>query len=120
MGWDAYASIDVDWNKGEVIHEGYRNVFLKWSQYVASVAGNVDGLFRLGGLDCSDCAAMLEKATGVSCWDQDGWDSEKVLSLWFNSNWDFEYDPELKWAYKSAEQFLLLCAAMGLSIRFDW
>jgi len=73
MGWDAFASVERDWENHTLIDPKLDADFKEASEEVKSLTGTVDGLLRMGGLDVSDCALMLEKATGLSAWSVD-WD----------------------------------------------
>jgi len=74
----------------------------------------------MGGLDCSECARMLEKATKMNAWDENGWDVEKVKTLHSSADWKFNYHKDKAWAYWSAKKFLEICAENNLSIEFSF
>jgi len=118
MGWDAYAVVKID-DKSEIIDPVIRKDFKSIDTWVINKCGIADGLLISGGLDVDDCAYMIEKATGGSCW-QESWSKAKVKKLSDKANWNFAYDDDNKWAYWSARRFLTLCAKHNLSIKFSW
>lgn len=121
MGWDAHSSVEVDYTRqpARIKNEDQHLAFTNEAKSIINQAGTVDGNFDFGGLDCSRCARMLEKATGESCYGAD-WDAAKVKELRKNANWKFYRSKEHKWAYLSAKKFLELCAKFDLSISFSW
>lgn len=120
MGWDAYSSVGFDWSKGEFTNKEHEAAFKNASDHVIKHAGTVDALLDCGSLDCSNCARMLQEATGKSCWDEKGWDETKVKILNKTAQWNFKIYPEDAWAYWSARKFLEVCSELNLSIRFSW
>lgn len=128
MGWDCWVTkdgkrIDIEWGDFTSPHikdKYIDKVFLSQAQEVQKMCGDVDGWFRLGGLDCSDCARMLEKATGKGCWSEEGWSAEQVKDLQREADWSFEFDERDRWAYLSAKHFLDTCAELGLGVMFTW
>jgi histidyl-tRNA synthetase len=120
MGWDAHSSVEVDFENMKIKDNTLDQIFRERSKLIIKKAGSVDGAFRLGSLDVSTCARMLEKATSESCWTEDGWSIEKVKELSAGANWDFHYVKRDYWAYLSAKEFLSTCAENNLSISFSW
>lgn len=127
MGWDANASVKIKrdenfklLNADELLNTEYvAEAFKRASKQARKETGSVDALLRLGGLDCSTCAKMLEKATGESVYVED-WSALKVKTLSESANWDFKCDDGKAWAYWSARLFLETCAKFNLSIQFSW
>lgn len=124
MGWDAYCDVERVYkhpNMRVPANTKLRQQFKAASEYVKKKAGNVDCLLEGGGLDCDDCAKMLEKATGKSCWPEKGiWTSSEVHALKGTQNWNFKFEPADAWAYWSARKFLRVCIANGCIIRFSY
>lgn len=119
MGWDAYSSAErtKKFNlKDPLLKIGFKDA----TKEIKKAWGTVDAALIYGCLDCYDCANMLEKATGQSCYNPEGWDVEKVKKLQLNAYWDFDFSAEDGWAHGSAKKFLELCAKHGLSIKFSW
>lgn len=123
MGWDAYATL-----RGDPLEHGFqftildtrlRAVFEEASQRVVECAGTADGFLKFGGLDCSDCAIMLERATGSDAWGDD-WDSDRTRMEYEHAKWGFEIEAGELWAYESANAFLRACAENNLGIMFSW
>jgi hypothetical protein len=112
MGWDAYASRS----------KGHVSEFKAAAERVKKLTGSVDWLLEKGGLDCSDCAIELQKATGRNCWDDNGWTPFTVNELANNSYWpSIEDIPiERRWAVFSAKEFLETCAKIGSGIYFSY
>lgn len=119
MGWDAYASIERSSEKFIIKNMFTRKLFKDATQRVQNKTTTADGFLSAGALDCSQCAQMLTKATGASCYS-DGWTVEEVQGLAKDADWDFNYDPDKAWAYESAKEFLTLCAKLKLSIYFSY
>jgi hypothetical protein len=121
MGWDAYAEHGTHRGKGKWPAKS-RAAFKRASDRVKKKAGSVDGYLADGGLDVSTCATELEKATGCSPWDPDGWEAKKVKRLAESARWPDlkEVDKETLWAVLSAREFLETCAKLGLRIDFSW
>ena len=90
MGWDAYAfseeGIDLD-------------VFKSAHTEVIEIAGAVDGLLDDGALDCSACGRMIEKMTGASMLDANGWGAGTVRRLVEQIDFDFAFHEDVDWAY---------------------
>ena len=120
MGWDAHSSAKVNWDKRKLEDKNIDRLFEGAENYVKEKTGTVDGFLRLGSLDVSRCAYMLEQATGKNCWDEKGWTEEEVKRFNETANWDFEYNDEDAWAYWSAKKFLEVCAEANLSVSFTW
>ncbi len=120
MGWDAASSANIDWENDKLEDENLDHLFKLAAKYVKEKTGTVDGYLELGGLDVSNCAYMLEKATGKNCWNEKGWSVEEVKQLQESANWNFEYDEEEAWSYWSAKKFLEVCAEASLSISFSY
>lgn len=128
MGWDAYATK----KNGETLkwttrspyrimhHPKYRKEFEQARDEVLSSAGTVDWMLPIGGLDCSACAEMIEKATSETCWTETPWPPERVRLLNGDAYWGFDYTEDEAWAYHSAKQFLQTCATLGLGIKFSF
>ncbi len=126
MGWDANASVKIKrdenfklLNANELLNPEYAEAFKQASKQARKETGSVDALLRLGGLDCSTCAKMLEKATGESVYVEE-WSASKVKTLSKSANWGFKCDDSKAWAYWSARLFLETCAKFNLSIQFSW
>jgi hypothetical protein len=127
MGWDAYSKQDgvnprgFDENRNWIILDpDLRAAFAAATEEVLEKAGGVDGMLERGGLDCSDCGQMLERATGQSVYTYTDWSVAKVRRLNKKANWDFEPESGEEWAYWSARKFLEVCAEHGLSVNFSW
>lgn len=121
MGWDAHSTpFKLTANhKLQIINPKHRRSFKNASNYVKRKEKIVDWLLEYGGLDCSDCAEMLQKATGMDCWGENlSW--QRVKSYAKKANWDFCYPKTEAWAYWSARKFLETCAKLNLPIRFIW
>lgn len=114
MGWDAYSSAFY-----AIACNSYpsfiQEEFIKASKEVVAKAGFVDGGLKNGMLDCSECAYMIEVATGLSCWDENVWVPSEI-----KFNWDFKFDKEQEWAYYSAKAFIDTCILLSLTIKFSW
>lgn len=122
MGWDAFSSAVNHWNgdckiKDKTLRKAFKEAV---DRCMEQGADSVDCMLASGGLDVSTCGKMLEKATGYSCYNPNGWSIELVRTLHNTVDWDFEYDPKDKWAYLSAKEFLRVCAENFLSISFSW
>lgn len=120
MGWDAHTNAEKDWDKKQLKNPKIDKMFLEADEYVKNKTGTVDFYLRMAGLDVSTCGKMLETATGMSVYDERGWDSDFVQKLNKKANWNFPYEKEDAWAYYSAKKFLQACAKSGLSITFSW
>ena len=118
MGWDAYSSAKVDYRKNEIVDLKLQMLFKNAETDVKSKAVYVDGILYKGGLDCSECRDMLQKATNESVYED--WSEEKVREVAAKSNWDFEFEFENAWAYWSARTFLEICSNNNLSISFSY
>ncbi|HNG68581.1 MAG TPA: hypothetical protein PLP63_06535 [Saprospiraceae bacterium] len=122
MGWDADSSAIIKQVHGtrRIANPQLRNQFYNAINEIQQKAGTADGSLIHGGLDCSNCADMIEKATLRSCYDSNGWSAEEVKKINESADWNFEYNQEDAWAYWSAKKFLELCAKNNLSIKFSW
>lgn len=120
MGWDAHSSAKVNWKENRLRNANLNRLFINAHGYVKRKTGGVDGFLSIGSLDVDDCALMLEKATGKSCWDEKGWSKKEVKEIYKKADWDFEYKINEAWAYWSAKKFLEVCAKSNLSIRFSY
>lgn len=120
MGWDAHSTAKADWEHHKLTDPTIDKMFKNAEMYVRRKAGTVDANLRMAGLDCSNCAHMIEKATGRTAWDYKKWPKKLVKEISKNANWDFEYEKDEAWAYWSAKKFLETCAKAGLSISFSW
>lgn len=128
MGWDAFAtqngetlfSFNEERGELEIADPVLCSIFAEVSKEVVTRTGAVDFLLRCGGLDCSACAHMLERATKCTAWDGDGWVAEQVQMLARTADWDFDYSANDAWAYWSARRFLETCARYKLGIKFSW
>jgi hypothetical protein len=128
MGWDAFATkdgfdIDRNWNldsdkNPEIVDPILARAFGQAEEIAKGHAGAVDWMVRLGGLDCSGAAEMLERV-GINAWGDDlpAADVQKFDDL---ADWNFPIRPDDKVFYWSARMFLRTCAAHGLGIRFSW
>lgn len=94
MGWDASAKIEIDWAANKIKDPVINKLFENAKRYVIRKAGCVDALLELGGLDCSACGKMLEKATNRSVYDEKGWSEEVVKTIKAEANWNFKYKPK--------------------------
>lgn len=120
MGWDAHSSAKKDWAVNKLKDPDINRLFKNAEAYVIRKSGRVDWYLRMGGLDCSACADMIEKATGRSPYVKNGWGKDLVKAINKTANWDFKYEPDEAWAYWSAKKFLEICAKANLSISFSW
>lgn len=121
MGWDAYSSAEYNWEKNQFKDKAIGKLFNQADKEIREKTGNVDWGFDKGLLDTSDCANMLEKATGKSCYDKPyRWSAKQVKQYNQSANWDFEFELGDAWAYWSAKKFLEICAGNNLSIRFSY
>ena len=132
MGWDAYATkndeiVNINWNlynsdkRPELTDPVLKVTFEKAAQTVRELAEDkYDWMLSFGGLACSDCARMLEKATGIDTHpiDDSLLSSEQVKNLHKKANWEFAAIP--LWAYWSARKFLEVCAKHNLGMQFSW
>lgn len=66
MGWDAHSSANYSNNKYNFKRSKAGKLFIAADNEVRQIAGSADFYLHLGGLDCSDCGKMLERAVG---WD---------------------------------------------------
>lgn len=138
MGWDAFAidPITRQWVGRSGYGDGKSSYQTKTlpnpihdSAFAAAVtetlihARSYDWMLRIGGLDCSPCAYMIEAATGENCWSEEDWEPEFVQQLNEDANWDQAHcgvtDDNLSF-YWSARTFLQACADQGLAITFSW
>lgn len=123
MGWDAFSSAEVDWDKKQIVDKNLDSQFEEAAKFVIEKTGSVDGYLRLGALDVSTCGHMLQEATGENCWSETPWSPEFVKKMYREADWDFKIDAkdtDEKAAYWSARKFLEVCAKHDLSIRFSW
>lgn len=120
MGWDAHSSAKVDWDRHRLADDNIHNLFAEAVDEVRKKADMVDGFLHLGSLDLRACAYMLQKATGQSCFSEQGWDADLVKLLNQRANWNFAYEKEESCEYWSARLFLETCAKANLSISFSW
>ena len=65
MGWDAYSSAKVDYQNRKLKDNKLDKVFKDASDFVRKKTHSVDSLLRLGGLDVSNCATMLQTAVSI-------------------------------------------------------
>lgn len=128
MGWDAFSSAPLSKSKGvKLKFKKHREAFLKAVKTVKENADCVDGFLENGGLDCSCCYRMLQKAAEKSnydlnwglAWNENGMEHRFVFVMWQYLNWDFKVKKEDLWAYWSAKTFVETCALNNLSIRFS-
>lgn len=126
MGWDAFSSYN---NKSKSKQNlAAKKAFKEASEHVMKLTGTVDGYLGDGGLDCSDCRHMLEKAANLGsknlnwglAYGESGMSPFCVKVVFGFSNWDFKFSKQDAWAYWSAREFLRICAENNLSIRFDY
>lgn len=110
MGWDAHSSATRF------------KEFEAAAKRVAKKAGCADGFLAMGSLDCSACADAIERATGASAWDEDGWEPKKVARLAKSARWPkpSEVEKDRLWATLSAKEFLTICARRGYRIDFSY
>ncbi len=127
MGWDAYATyangrpLIRKWRTDKRIKSArLRAAFEQASAEFEALAGEVDWMLAVGGLDVSTCGEMVERATGMSAWDEKGWSSRKVRKANEYANWDFEFPKDDLISYWSARKFLEVCAELGLGIQFSY
>ena len=92
--------------------------FKKAEHNVIMAAGYVDGGLREGYLSTHASARMLDEATGGKCYSE--WRGGDARAIADSANWDFDFDPEDKWAYWSARTFLDVCAKNNLTVSFSW
>lgn len=127
MGWDAYAT-----KNGEILelsqlgnepgdgliltNTNLRLAFWDAMKIVADRVGNVDGMLKLGGLDCSVCAQAIDRYGGFDPWTRDDLTPEQVRVVvrdWKKPQWE-------TWVSLSAYMFLKTCADNGLGVHFSW
>lgn len=123
MGWDAFSSVKMiggGTSKYRIKNLWHRWLFVRASKKVIKMTGSADCFLPHGGLDVSDCAMMLQKATGMDCWDGNGWSKKKVQELGKTANWHFKFKIEDAWAYWSARKAFELWVKLKLSIRFSY
>jgi hypothetical protein len=120
MGWDAYSSAEYLHEVGRFKNPLHTEAFEKACAQVKELGGTVDAFLEMGSLDCSACCRMLEEATGESCYNEEGWNADKVQELSEKADWRILYDNDDAWAYWSARKFLETCAELNLSIEFSW
>lgn len=128
MGWDAHSSATQNWKSRSKKQLALKEAFKKAHSFVVAKVGQVDGYLQYGGLDCSPCRDMLEKAAERSekslswnmCWDGDGMPPDAVKVMHMFCDWGFNCKKDEKWAYWSAREFLRVCAENDLSIRFTY
>lgn len=121
MGWDAHAiGVKIDYSKSlpQIIDPVQNRVFITVFNSVKKACGTVDGLLDQGGLDCTICGEMLERATGQDCDSEQVWRKEKVRRLAEKADFSFSVKEDERWAKESARAFLYACAALNCSIRF--
>lgn len=126
MGWDAFSSYDRRSKSKQNL--AAKKAFEKADKKVMKLTGTVDAYLQHGGLDCSSCREMLEKAAELSiknlnwCWayGEKGMPPEAVKLMHLFCVWDFKFPKHDDWAYWSAKEFLRICAENNLSIRFDY
>ena len=117
--WRASAGVSRD-AAGKIKSAWQRIMFESAEVYVCKECNEaVDGGLRNGELGAMKCKEMLEKATGVFCYDG-VWEPELVRAIAKKANWNFLVDDIEKdgWAYWSARKFLTVCSHSGLSIIF--
>lgn len=127
MGWDAFSEpfTPGTWglSKDDPNAEGVKPGDRAWDSCVAELRATgvdaIDGLLYHGGLDCSICGRMLQKATGLSMYG-DSWTPEVVHNFAEIADWSFTVDPDEEWAKASARAFLNHCAKLGKGIRFSF
>jgi hypothetical protein len=124
MGWDAFAvPLKANW--------GLENPECGDREFDAAVKAArkdrtdpepqlIDGLLVQGGLDCSACGEMLERATGRDVYAEDPWSAEEVKRISAEADWTFEVEPTQEWAKRSAKAFLERCAELDRGIRFSY
>lgn len=116
MGWDAHAVFD----KNAPDYKNAKKAFKAASKVVTLIYDNtVDGNLHLGGLDCSICGELLEKATSRSVYEDWGIGNVKTnecFSIWNKGN----IEEKDMWAYYSAKFFLKICARYNLAITFTY
>ncbi len=122
MGWDAFAITpkmitrkNAYWIKDKRVRAEFRRAFATVKAKGYAPDGFLDG----GGLDCSTCREMLERATGGDCHGPD-WTPDQVVAYYEAADWSFKIDQSEAWAYYSAAQFLAVCARYRLGIEFSW
>lgn len=152
MGWDAWATKDGKQLKINWDFQGFKSnhlkdfslnqKFKKAAKTVKEKTGGFDGCLDVGGLDCSDCAKVLEKATGMDCWFEDDLTPKQVKKYYKNADWGkaITHREFLEYAsteiynavlgeniksdsvifFESAKEFLRVCAENNLGIHFDW
>ena len=129
MGWDAYATKD-----GEILElsqleqepgaslilmdSTLRLAFWEAMKAVASRVGNVDGMLRLGGLDCNVCGQAIDRYGGVDPWNENRKhltpeNVRVIVRDWKPPQWE-------TWGTLSAYYFLKTCADHGLGVYFSW
>lgn len=119
MGWDAFATkngkdLRVNWSKNTLKDPELDRLFKNAHNYVKRKVGVVDGLLRIGGLDCSIYGLAIQDAVGETVWTEEPWDNQKVKELLKHAEWD-----GLEGGV-CARRFLETCAKAGLGIRFSF
>lgn len=110
MGWDAFAE-PFNW---------YEQGDPEYISTAKAVVGPVDGLLKHGGLDCSVCAMMLQRAVkDLDCWS-DRLTPDEVRAAAKRADWSFECRKDEQWAKDSARAFLERTAELGRGIRFSY
>ena len=129
MGWDAYATLngnDLELSQmgdepgsGLILTDAdLRLAFSKAAQAVSSRVGNVDGMLRLGGLNCGECGRAIDRWGGVDPWGAKPYSltPEQVRIIVRDWKQPFRHG----WTVLSAYCFLQACADHGLGVRFSW
>jgi len=122
MGWDAIAMTPHDDNFN-IKDLKIRGTFMCAVSLVRDGSGgSYDGGLPSGSLDCSTSEKMIQRALEHTNLDTraSSWSSDEVYRAFKEANWIFDYDPEDKWAYLSAKEFLRICAYYKLPIKFVW
>lgn len=116
MAWDAFASIDI--NEDGTLRK-YAELFYHAQQAILNSYGTADNGLEKGGLECSLCRTMLERATGLSC-KVEYWDAFTVKVAYNKANWYFHINMHHEWAWASARAFLEVCASCEIGIEFSY
>ena len=127
MGWDAYATKDGkilelsqmgdEPGVGLILTDtDLRLAFWEAMKVVADCMDNVDGMLKIGALNCQVCAQAIDKHGGFDPWSRNGLTPEQVKVVVR----DWKHPRLNNWATLSAYMFLRTCADHGLGVHFSW
>jgi hypothetical protein len=120
MGWDAIACIDGERLKKRSDGAAYLELFQAAAQKVMHETHNCDGGLAEGALFNSASRDMLTKATGEDWYggdsELDEYSPDQIQKFARKANWNFQFAEYEKGAYRSAQEFLRLCAENNLGV----